>query len=130
MDLTFLDKIEIEEEQKEKEETVKSIRFSKDEFYMLKYCKFLNKKFSTFVKELINESIEEFQNENSSNKNLNINLNAIKEQLKNELKQELLKELNNDTKEEITVEIEDKKEIDPKKLEAQREILGFLNNRK
>ncbi|MBM7835629.1 hypothetical protein [Clostridium sardiniense] len=122
MDLTFLDKIEIEEEQKGKEETVKSIRFSKDEYYMLKYCKFLNKKFSTFIKELINESIVELKNERIIEKDLD----GIKEQLKNEIKQELLKELSVNNEDEIAIE----KEIDNKKLEAQKDIFNFMNNKK
>lgn len=127
MDLTFLDKIEIIEEKKGREEAVKSIRFSKDEFYMLKYCKFLNKKFSTLVKDLINESIIELQNEGSVKKDISVDLSSIKDELKKELKKELLKELNNNNQDEITVEIN---EVDSERTKAKNEVLGFLNNRK
>lgn len=121
MDLTFLDEIVLKEEVDGKEETVKSVRFSKDEFYMLKYCKFLNKKFSTFIKELINESINELENEN---KGLNINIDAIKEQLKNEVKKELLKELSIDLINDDT----GKEKIE--NIEGRNDVLNFMNNRK
>lgn len=110
MELTFLDNIEIEEELKGKDQTTKSIRFSEDEFYMLKYCKYKNKKFSVLVKELINESI---RNEGKSF-NSNIDINRIKE----ELKEELLNEL---SKENIESSNDD---------EAKKDILNFMNNRK
>lgn len=114
MELTFLDNIEIEEELKGKDQTTKSIRFSEDEFYMLKYCKYKNKKFSVLVKELINESI---RNEGKSF-NSNIDINRIKEELKEELKKELLNEL---SKENIESSNDD---------EAKKDILNFMNNRK
>ena len=125
MDLTFLDKINIEEEEKGKEEVVKSIRFSKEEFYMLKYCKFINKKFSTFVKDLINENILELQNEGKIENNLDIDLDVIKEQLKIEIKEEILKELNTNNKSEISVE----KDIDNDKLDAKKDVLNFINGK-
>ncbi|WP_338631778.1 hypothetical protein [Clostridium baratii] len=125
MDLTFLDKINIEEEEKGKEEVVKSIRFSKEEFYMLKYCKFINKKFSTFVKDLINENILELQNEGKIENNLDIDLDVIKEQLKIEIKDEILKELNTNNKSEISVE----KDIDNDKLDAKKDVLNFINGK-
>ncbi|WWU66770.1 hypothetical protein QJR26_18310 (plasmid) [Clostridium baratii] len=125
MDLTFLDKINIEEEEKGKEEVVKSIRFSKEEFYMLKYCKFINKKFSTFVKDLINEKILELQNEGKIENNLDIDLDVIKEQLKIEIKEEILKELNTNNNSEISVE----KDIDNDKLDAKKDVLNFINGK-
>lgn len=125
MDLTFLDKINIEEEEKGKEEVVKSIRFSKEEFYMLKYCKFINKKFSTFVKDLINENILELQNEGKIENNLDIDLDVIKEQLKIEIKEEILKELNTNNNSEISVE----KDIDNDKLDAKKDVLNFINGK-
>lgn len=125
MDLTFLDKINIEEEEKGKEEVVKSIRFSKEEFYMLKYCKFINKKFSTFVKDLINENILELQNEGKIENNLDIDLDVIKEQLKIEIKEEILKELNTNNKSEISVE----NDIDNDKLDAKKDVLNFINGK-
>lgn len=118
MELTFLDNIEIEEELKGKEDTIKSIRFSKDEYYMLKYCKYKNKKFSVLVKELLNESIKNEGESFSSD----IDIAKIKEELKEELKKELLKELGGKT--------EEIKETSKTDNEAKQELADFMNKRK
>lgn len=57
MELGFLDDIDLQELEG-KDEIVKSVRFSKEEFYLLKYLQYKNKKFS-YVKDLIQKDLDE-----------------------------------------------------------------------
>lgn len=55
MDLSFLDNIKLESENR-----VKSVRFSESEMYLVKYIKFKERNFSEYVKELILQDIEKY----------------------------------------------------------------------
>lgn len=55
MDLSFLDNIKLESENR-----VKSVRFSDSEMYLVKYIKFKERNFSEYVKELILQDIEKY----------------------------------------------------------------------
>ena len=108
----------------EKEEMVKSIRFSKEEFYMLDCCKATNKKFSAFIKELINDYIKR-QNTISSNNDIDIDL--LKREIKAELKNELLHELRKEVPEKIEEEAKEEIKVDdPKKEEAKKALFNLL----
>lgn len=106
-----------------KEEIIKSIRFSKEEFFLLECCK--NKKFSTFIKELLSEYIE---NQNKIYTN-NIDIKKLKEEIKEELKIELLQELRKETQ---VKEVEIKEEVktnDPKNEEAKKALFNLMGRR-
>ena len=53
MDLSFLDNINIESENK-----TKAIRFSEDEAYLLKFLKYQDMKFTDYIKMLIHQDLE------------------------------------------------------------------------
>lgn len=55
MDLSFLDDVKLESNSH-----VKSIRFSENELYLIKYIKFKERKFSDYIKELILQDIERY----------------------------------------------------------------------
>lgn len=128
MDLTFLDKIEMEDLEG-KDEKIQPVRFNKDEFYMLKFINFKNKRFATYIKELIKKDIKEYLS-SADNDVLSINLEQLKEELKEELTEEirekLLKELKYEPKENFDNMDLKKENID----ESKNDLLNFINNRK
>lgn len=121
MDLEFLDSIEMEELEG-KDEVIKSIRFSKDEFYMLKYCKHINKRFATYVKELMEQDIK------NDSKGYDFDIEKLKQELKQELKEELLEELIKIN--ESACDSEKDKEQITKTSEDKEALVNFLTNRK
>lgn len=52
IDLSFLDEINLGEQV-----IIKSVRFNKDEHYLLKHIVYQNKRFATYIKELIERDI-------------------------------------------------------------------------
>ena len=111
MDLTFLDKVEMEDLEG-KDEKIQPVRFNKDEFYMLKFVNFKNKKFATYIKELIEKDIKEYlsntDNTNITNSSLSIDLEQLKEELKEEIKEELTEEIRAKLLEELKEELKEK----------------------
>lgn len=105
-----------------KEEVIKSIRFSKEELYLLECCK--NKKFSTFIKELL---LEYAENKNKVSTN-NIDIEKIKEEIKVELFQELKTELLKELKVEVVPvtkeEVEEETKVDDTTKKALFNLLG------
>lgn len=83
VDLSFLDNVELDE--KDKDILVKSVRFNQNEYYMLKFCKYKNKKFATYVKELIIADIIKDITKTEFN---NINKDYLKEVIREILKEE------------------------------------------
>lgn len=123
MDLSFLDDINMTELEN-KDEIIKSIRFSKEEFYMLKYCKYLNKRFATFVKELIDSDIT-----NTRIKECNeIDIENLKRELKEELREEIKAELLEEIKETFSKYKIEENSLDKINKDRQ-ELLDFMNNR-
>lgn len=55
MDLRFLEDVELESNS-----PIKSIRFAKNEMYLIKYIQFKERKFSDYVKELILQDLEKY----------------------------------------------------------------------
>ena len=100
MEIDFLKNIEVEET-KGKDIVVKSIRFNSDEFYMLQFCKYKNKKFATFVKELIMDAIKR-ENEIGSNIDKDELTELIRSIVKSEIKDISI------AKDETVASIEDK----------------------
>lgn len=131
MDLTFLDKIEMEDLEG-KDEKIQPVRFNEDEFYMLKFIKFKNKRFATYIKELIDKDIKEYLSDTSNTIN-SLNLEQIKDDLKEELKEELTNEIRNELLEELKKELQDKldkMEIKQDNIdESKKDLLDFMNNR-
>lgn len=131
MDLTFLDKIEMED-LKGKDEKIQPVRFNEDEFYMLKFIKFKNKRFATYIKELIDKDIKEYLSDTSNTIN-SLDLEQLKDDLKEELKQELTNEIRNELLEELKKELQDKldkMEIKQDNIdESKKDLLDFMNNR-
>ena len=131
MDLTFLDKIEMEDLEG-KDEKIQPVRFNEDEFYMLKFIKFKNKRFATYIKELIDKDIKEYLSDTSNTIN-SLNLEQIKDDLKEELKEELTNEIRNELLVELKKELQDKldkMEIKQDNIdESKKDLLDFMNNR-
>lgn len=137
MDLTFLDKIEMEDLEG-KDEKIQPVRFNEDEFYMLKFVKFKNKRFATYIKELIEKDIKEYlsttDNISITNNTLTIDLEQLKEEVKEELKEELTKEIRAkllvELKEELKEKL-DKMDLKQENIdESKNDLLNFMNNRK
>ncbi|EGT0681984.1 MULTISPECIES: hypothetical protein [Clostridium] len=137
MDLTFLDKVEMEDLEG-KDEKIQPVRFNKDEFYMLKFVNFKNKRFATYIKELIEKDIKEYlsntDNTNITNSSLSIDLEQLKEELKEEIKEELTEEIRAKLLEELKEELKEKLDnMDLKQEnidESKNDLLNFMNNRK
>ena len=120
MDLEFLNDLEMEELEG-KDEVIKSIRFSKEEFYMLKYCKHINKRFATYVKELMEQDIK------NDSRGYDFDIEKLKQELKQELKEELLEELKQMN--ESAYNLEKDKEESKAISENRKEVMNFLQNR-
>ncbi len=56
MNLSFLDEVKLDSNN-----TEKKVKFREDEIYLLKYIKFKDRKFSTFIKELIRRDLEDYE---------------------------------------------------------------------
>lgn len=132
MDLTFLDKIDMEDLEG-KDEKIQPVRFSKDEFYMLRFIKFKNKRFATYIKELIEKDIKEYLSDTDNigitNSTLNIDLEQLKEELKEEIKGELTEEIRTKLLAEFKENLDN---IDLKQEnidESKSDLLNFMNNR-
>ena len=125
MDLTFLDKIEMEDLEG-KDEKIQPVRFNEDEFYMLKFIKFKNKRFATYIKELIEKDIKEYlSNTNITNGALSIDLEQLKEELTEEIRTRLLEELKEELKEKL-----DNMDLKQENInESKNDLLNFMNNR-
>lgn len=133
MDLTFLDKIEIEDLEG-KDEKIQPVRFNKDEFYMLKFINFKNKRFATYIKELIEKDIKEYlsnaDNTSITNSTLSIDLDQLKEELKEEIKEELTEEIRAKLLEELKEKL-DNMDLKQENIdESKNDLLNFMNNRK
>lgn len=112
------------DELESKDEIIKSIRFSKEEFYMLKYCKYLNKRFATYVKELIESDIANTRIKECNEMDIENLKKELKEELREEIKTELLEEIK-ETFSKYKIE-----EIYSDKInEDKQELLDFMNNR-
>lgn len=131
MDLTFLDKVEMEDLEG-KDEKIQPVRFNEDEFYMLKFIKFKNKRFATYIKELIDKDIKEYLS-NSSNTRNSLDFEQFKDDLKEEIKEELTTEIRNEILKELKKELKDKldkMEIKQDNIdESKKDLLDFMNNR-
>lgn len=134
MDLTFLDKIEMEDLEG-KDEKIQPVRFNENEFYMLKFVKFKNKRFATYIKELIDKDIKEYlsNSNNSSNTRNSLDFEQLKDDLKEEIKEELTTEIRNEILKELKKELKDKldkMEIKQDNIdESKKDLLDFMNNR-
>lgn len=117
MDLSFLDEIELKELEG-KDEIVKTVRFSKDEFYLLKYLHYKNKRFS-YIKELIENDLKGITPAASQISKSDIK-NLIKETLKED---EELKNIIRDILKEDE-EISNEKNLD---IEGREELLSFMD---
>lgn len=128
MDLSFLDDIKLSELDG-KDEIVKSVRFSKEDFYLLKYLQYKNKKFS-YVKELIVKDINNEFNASSS-----ISKDDIKTLIKQTLKEDdELKDIIRDILKEDGHELESENEHDSKddnkQIETENpELLAFMKKK-
>ncbi|MFR5267167.1 hypothetical protein [Clostridium sp.] len=123
MDLKFLDEIELKELEG-KEEIIKSVRFTKEEFYLLKYLHYKNKRFS-YVKNLIERDLQETIEPPVNNISKKDIKNLIKETLKtdDELK-EIIRDILKEDEEEIVIE-EKKEDIS----EAKKDLIGFMTGK-
>lgn len=123
MDLKFLDEIELKELEG-KEEIIKSVRFTKEEFYLLKYLHYKNKRFS-YVKNLIERDLQETIEPAVNNISKKDIKNLIKETLKtdDELK-EIIRDILKEDEEEIVIE-EKKEDIS----EAKKDLIGFMTGK-
>lgn len=123
MDLKFLDEIELKELEG-KEEIIKSVRFTKEEFYLLKYLHYKNKRFS-YVKNLIERDLQETVEPTVNNISKKDIKNLIKETLKtdDELK-EIIRDILKEDEEEIVIE-QKKEDIS----EAKKDLIGFMTGK-
>ena len=121
-----------------KDEKIQPIRFNKDEFYMLKFINFKNKRFATYIKELIEKDIKEYlsklDNTGITNSVLSIDLEQLKEELKEEIKEELIEEIRENLLKEFKEDLKEKLDnMDLKQEnidESKSDLLNFMNNRK
>lgn len=131
LDLSFLDNIEIED----KETIIKSISFNKNEQFMLKYVAYKDKKFASYVKELILEDIKKHLKKDDDEHFKNLIRQILREEgIKTEVSEEIIedvKEFDNHDKhiraniqyaQEVTEETEEK-ELSPE----DKEDLDILN---
>lgn len=129
MDLSFLNNVVLGD-LIGKDEKIQSVRFNKDEFYMLKFIAYRKKRFATYIKELIDKDIKNYLEnngeENESFGAVNINLEELKKELKEELKEELILEFEKNMKE---LKSDNEEQLDPKGNieETKNDILNFLN---
>ena len=77
MDLKFLDNIQLKSDN-----NFKSIRFGKNEIYLLKFIQYKERNFSAYVKQLIRNDLEEFICKNNS---------LSQEEIKNLVRKEIKK---------------------------------------
>lgn len=128
MDLSFLDDIKLSELDG-KDEIVKSVRFSKEDFYLLKYLQYKNKKFS-YVKELIVKDINNEFNSASS-----ISKDDIKTLIKQTLKEDdelkdIIRDILKEDGHELRNEHEHDIKSDSKKTETENpELLAFMKKK-
>ena len=122
MDIEFLNGIELKELEG-KDEVVKSVRFAKEDFYLLKYLALNNKKFS-YVKELIERdragTLEVPKQQTISKNDIK---NMIKETLRDD---EELKEIIRDILKEdesVSMQVEKNKELE----DAKNDISNFMS---
>lgn len=94
VNLDFLNDIEINEP------TIKAVRFNEDEMYMLKFAAYKGMKFSSYVKQLINDDIKNHCNNTKAD-------NGITKDKIKDIIMEVLREANFVSAAEVEEEIED-----------------------
>lgn len=121
MDIEFLNGIELKELEG-KDEVVKSVRFAKEDFYLLKYLALNNKKFS-YVKELIERDLAGTLDVPATQISKTDIKNMIKETLRDD---EELKEIIRDILKEdesVNIQVGKNKELE----DAKNDISNFMS---